>query len=205
MPLYGCFNTTSEIDITALPNSFVMKPTHGSGWVVRCFDKKNFNWSQEKAKLDGWLATKFYFRFRERPYRAIKPRVIIEKYLGTGDVSPADYKIFCFGGKPMFVEVDTDRFLEKPKNRMHDLNWNYLFGKNINAGEVRIPKPDNLNQLIVLAEKLSKPFAHVRVDLFSVDGAIYFSELTFMHASGFSSFIPDEWDKKLGELFILTP
>lgn len=203
--LYGCFNNTNEVNINTLPDSFVMKPTHGSGWIVRCPDKKMFNWGVEKKKLDGWLATNFYFRYRERPYRHIVPRIVVEEYLGTGDTSPNDIKIFCFGGKPTYVEIDTDRFAEKPKNRMYDLKWNYLFGKNIVVGEEYVSKPDNLAELLQIAEKLAKPFAHVRVDLFSVGGHIYFSELTFMHASGFSSFITDEWDTKLGELFTLTP
>ena len=54
-----------------------------------------------------------------------------------------------------------------------------------------------------VAQKLSNGFCHVRVDLYEVDGSIYFGEMTFYHWSGFVPFIPSEWDEVFGNWLIL--
>lgn len=55
--------------------------------------------------------------------------------------------------------------------------------------------------MLEYAECLSEDFPHVRVDLYNVDGKIYFGELTFYHASGYQKFIPDAFDFELGNKF----
>lgn len=63
--------------------------------------------------------------------------------------------------------------------------------------------PDNLTDMIKVAEELSKGFKFLRVDLYNVKGRIYFGELTFYPAAGMGTFVPEEWDEKLGELLII--
>ena len=41
--------------------------------------------------------------------------------------------------------------------------------------------------------------AFVRVDLYEVNGKIFFSEMTFYPCSGFMPLTPEQYDKKLGE------
>ncbi len=55
-----------------------------------------------------------------------------------------------------------------------------------------------------LARKLSKDIPFVRVDFYENNGKVYFGELTFYPASGFSKFEPDEWDYKLGSWLMLS-
>ena len=62
-----------------------------------------------------------------------------------------------------------------------------------------IKRPDNLKEMITIAEKLATGFDHVRVDLYNSNGKIYFGEMTFTNGSGFEAIVPSEWDEKLGE------
>ena len=57
--------------------------------------------------------------------------------------------------------------------------------------------------MITVAEKLSKDIPFVRVDLYEINGKVYFGELTFYPSSGFEGFEPEEWDKKLGDMLEL--
>ena len=63
----------------------------------------------------------------------------------------------------------------------------------------KINKPKNFSKMVEIAQNLSKGIPHVRVDLYNIDGKIYFGELTFFHGSGLSNyFIPEEWNTKIG-------
>lgn len=202
---YGCFDSVDEIDIDKLPDAFIIKPTHGSGWYVICNDKKTFNWETEKKKLTEWLHTNFYFRYRERQYRPIKPRIIIEENLQINGESPDDFKIFCFDGKPLYVEVVSGRFSGNKEIGVHDLDWSCLWSYDEKNKEIPITfnKPDNLSELLDIATRLARPFPHVRVDLYSVKGTIYFSELTFSDSSGLFEYLVGERDILFGSKFNL--
>ena len=76
-----------------------------------------------------------------------------------------------------------------------DIIWNKSYG------ELEIEKPDKLEEMLGIASLLSQDFSFVRVDLYTVRGEIYFSELTFTPNSGLERDLSYEWDKKLGEKF----
>lgn len=73
----------------------------------------------------------------------------------------------------------------------------------MSASDRDIPRPENLDEMLMIAEKLSEDFPYVRVDLYCVDGKVYFGELTFYPWSGYVQFVPDDWDYKFGEDFEL--
>lgn len=66
-----------------------------------------------------------------------------------------------------------------------------------------LKKPINYDKMLEIAEKLSADFPHVRVDLYNIDGKIYFGEMTFFHGSGYIEFEPHEFDFVIGEKFVL--
>ncbi len=111
-----------------------------------------------------------------------------------------DYKFFCFDGEPVFVKVDFDRF-ENHTSNFYDCNWNYIDMQEMGYKNYKkeVKEPENFEEMIRIAKKLSKNFQFVRVDLYNVDGKIYFGELTFTPASGKNAFIPLEKDKKIAE------
>lgn len=57
--------------------------------------------------------------------------------------------------------------------------------------------------MFALAEKLSKGIPYVRVDLYCIDGLVYFGEMTLYPVSGFDANLLKESDAHLGEMLIL--
>lgn len=194
-----------DIPWDELPEKFVIKATHGSGFNIICKEKKNIDKAVTVETLDKWLRTKFLRCYGEWFYGVEKPRIIVEEFLdnGTGH-APEDYKIMCFDGKAEYIIVDTDRFVGHKRN-LYDASWNFLEDVSMDFPNDRpMPRPANLDELIKYAEILSEGFPHVRVDLYDVNGKIYFGEMTFTNGSGFDRIIPHEFDLHLGDLFKLS-
>lgn len=111
-----------------------------------------------------------------------------------------DYKIFCFDGEPKFLFVATGRQINDTRFDFYDLDFNHLPVLNGHPNAEVIPaKPLNFEQMLEVASKLSNGIPHVRVDLYNVNGRIYFGEMTFFHWSGIVPFEPMQWDYKFGE------
>ena len=68
---------------------------------------------------------------------------------------------------------------------------------------MNVAKPEKLEEMIKIAEKISKDIPEVRVDLYLVNGKIYFGELTFFSQGGFDNDITEKADKIIGEKFEL--
>ena len=201
IPLIGIWNTAEEIDYESFPNAFVLKCTHDSGSVIICKDISEFDVESAKRRLSKALSTNYYDYSREWVYKDIKPRVIAEYYLGKESKDVLDYKFFCFDGKPFIIQVDFGRFTNHKRN-IYDLNWNYLdlSIEYPNDSTVKIEKPASLQEMIECAKKLAAGLRFVRVDLYYIDGRIYFGEMTFYHGSGFEKFMPEEYNYVLGKL-----
>lgn len=201
IPLLGVYDSPEDIDYDSLPEQFVLKCNHDSGSVIICRDKSTFDRADANKKLSYHLGRNLYYWGREWPYKFVKPRIVVEKFLSelSGDVY--DYKFFCFNGEVKCFKVDFDRFTD------HRANYFDLDGNLLDCGEVVCPPkfehkveiPKEINEMIALAEKLSKGIPFLRVDFYNVSGKIYFGELTFFPATGFGRFTDDKWDLKLGE------
>lgn len=207
---YGVYNSVNDIDFDALPNSFVLKSTDGSGGinVAICNDKSKFDIAKNADAFNvGYKLTKKH-PGREWAYVGLKHRIIVEDLLineKNPEAGVDDYKIFCFNGEPKCIVVDTDRYILHKRN-FYDVTWNNLkVTSDAPACDREIPKPENFNEMMQVAKILSKDFPFVRVDLYNVSGKIYFGELTFYPWSGYVPFTPDEFDFTLGELFVLPP
>lgn len=146
------------------------------------------------------------FRYgREWPYSQVKPRIIAERYMeDESHKELKDYKIFTFSGKAALIQVDYGRFT-KHKRNLYSLDWKYLDAsiKYPSDPEHVIPRPEKLELMIELAEKLAQGLPHVRVDFYSIGSEIYFGELTLYHGAGFEKFTPAELGLKLGNLLVL--
>lgn len=207
IPTIGVYNSVDEIDWNALPEQFVLKCTHDSGGVVICSDKSKLNIAAAKRKLKQGLRKGFYYQGREWPYKNVQRKIIAEKYMvDESGVELKDYKFFCFDGVPKFLFVATDRLKENEEVKFdfYDLEFNHLDVKNGHPNSSReLSKPAGFDKLVEIASALSKDFPHLRVDLYDINGQIYFGELTFYHFSGFTPFVPLEWDYKFGEMITL--
>lgn len=207
VPLYGVYNSSKDIKFENLPNKFVLKTSNGSHTNILCEDKSKIDISNVREVLDEWLNKRPVKAGREWAYYNIKPRIICEKYLEKDENNDLiDYKFYCFNGKVYCLEVIAERYFEDGmKIGIYDLEFNRLPYKDSDGGELRydIEKPNNFEKMIEIAEKLSEDFPQVRVDLYNIEGKIVFGELTFYDGSGYSKYIPDEFDFILGKQFKL--
>ena len=208
IPTLGVWKTFDEINFDSLPKQFVLKCNHDSGGVIICKDKRKLNRYQSRKLLNKSLKRNFFYGGREYPYKNVKPSIMAEEYMQNidgGDL--VDYKFFCFSGEVKMCQVISDRF-DDEKIDFYDRNWNRLIGLiglNIEAKNSieDKPRPKRYDEMIRIAESLSKGMIFVRVDLYDINDKIYFGELTFFPASGFGYFRPDEWNVKLGNMIKL--
>lgn len=202
-PLLGYWDNVNDIDVLELPEKFVLKASHGSGWNIICTDKSKLNMKLYKKIMKCWLKTNIYYSGREWVYSNIQPRIICEKYIETNGMDLKDYKIFCFSGKPKYIQVDGDRFTEH-KRVYYDTNWNkqnFQYGEY--GTEYIAEKPIKLDEMLSISKKLSAPFPFARVDFYNINNKIIFGEITFFPDAGFAKFTPDEMDLEMGKLLEL--
>lgn len=208
IPTIGVWDSFDEIDFAKLPEQFVLKCNHDSHSVVICKDKSKFNYSEAKRRLDGGLKKNYFWHGREWAYRDVRPLIIAEPYYCDKNDELVDYKFFCFKDYVDCVMVCCDRKSGEPKYYFVDKQWNMLrYNKRAleDPDGFAINQPLNYQEMIKLASKLSAftnmPF--VRVDLYNVDGRIYFGELTFSPDNGMDSNLLEEADQYFGELMDL--
>ena len=204
IPTLGVYDKFEDINFATLPNQFVIKCTHDSGGLVICKDKTSFNIKEARKKINISLRNTYYNYGREWPYKNVKPRIIIEKYMvDESKKELKDYKFFCFNGEPKLLFVAKDRPFATKFN-YYDMNFKKLpFKQHYENFNDYIEKPKGFEKMIELSKKLSKDIPHVRVDFYDINGKVYFGELTFYHFSGFEKFEPEEWDKILGDMLEL--
>lgn len=203
IPVLGVWNSADEIEWDKLPKQFVLKATHGGGGsaVFVCKDKHNFDITGVSKKIQLIIdKIDLYKRNREWVYKDIPHRILAEKYIEDSNGQLNDYKFLCFNGEPQIIIVDADRYI-KHKRNFYDKEWNIIpIESDCESIGEKVQKPENLNEMLNVARKLSKDIPFVRVDLYNVGGTIYFGELTFYPWGGFISFKPDNFNDYLGSL-----
>ncbi len=202
--LLGVWDRVEDIEFDSLSNQFVLKCTHDNRSTVICSDKTKLDIDKAKETLRRGLKRKFYALTGEWQYKNDHPRIIAERYMTDGkNEYLTDYKFYCFEGEPKMLLVVKDRFGDTRHN-YYDMEFNKLpcVLDYPNADFVH-QKPENFEQMVELARKLSKDLFHVRVDLYNVNGEIYFSELTFYNNNGMRAFRDKEWEYKLGDMLDL--
>ena len=213
VPNLGVWNTFDEIEFDKLPQQFVLKCTHDSGGLVICRNKDKLDLNKVKKIVNKSYKRNYYWSGREWPYKNVKPRIIAEKFMTDGrteELGLTDFKFFCFNGVPKFIYISHGlKNHDLAGISFYDLQGNKLPFKRMDYKEIageKFPLPRNFNNMINIAQKLARetnaPF--VRVDLYEIDGNIYFSEITFFPCSGFIPFEPIEIDRKLGDMIDLT-
>lgn len=209
IPTIAVYTKLEDIDFNLLPRQFVIKCTHDSGGVVICKDKDVFDMKAAIKKLRKGLRTNFYSQNREWPYKNLRPRIIVEKYMvEDGNASLNDYKLMCFNGVVKLIELHKGRFTNNYTQDFYDRDWNktpITQGVHTNVSTDLEPRPVLLDEMIELSERLSKGIPHVRVDWYIVNNHLYFGELTFFDGSGFEAWDRYEDDLLLGSWITLPP
>jgi len=201
IPLLGVYDSFDQIDFDSLPDRFVIKCNHGCTYNIIVKNKNFFDIDDAKQKINAWIQENFAFKNGcEMHYKNINP-IIIESFLENKDEDLYDYKFWCFEGKVKYIQFLSERNTNGLKMAFYDANWNkQKFVYSYPLDSKTIERPDNLDEMISLAEKLSKDFSHVRVDLYRLDdGTIYFGEMTFTSASGICRWNDKKIDRQLGD------
>lgn len=201
IPTLGIYESFDQIPLAELPDQFVIKCTHDSAGLVICRDKASFDPESARKKIEACLKRNFYYTGREWPYKNVKPRIIVEKYMEDPETAELrDYKFFTFGGVPKILYITSGRGSGGETSAdFFDVEFNHL-DLRIDHEMAAVPpaKPKNFAKMQELAAILSAGTPQLRVDFYEVDGKIYFGEMTFFHCSGFATFRPADWDRLLG-------
>ena len=205
-PLLGVYERSGDVDFSTLPDKFVIKGVHGCNWNMIVPDKSKLVPGKARQKFRKWLRRNYYYRSGlEWAYKNIKPRLIAEEFLEeVGKKAISDYKFFCFDGIPRFIQVDLDRG-HAHRRRYYDIQWNALpFGDTYRQlFEGTLDKPRNYDEMVSVATKLADDFPFVRVDLYNLNGRIIFGEMTFYPSDGRKEFVPDAYNKIIGDYLTL--
>ncbi|WP_179333104.1 ATP-grasp fold amidoligase family protein [Winogradskyella costae] len=205
--IYGVYDKPEDVPFDAFPDKFVVKATHTSSHNLIVTDKSNLNKKKAVKSFHNWLSKNQYYRIgQEWAYKDVPPRLIAEKYLKNDEEnSLIDYKFYCFSGTAKFLEVHLDR-ADNHKRGFYDFDFKPLpyryvsLEKSISSD---IKRPINLEEMIKFAEILSANFPFVRVDFYSIEGKTIFGEMTFYPSDGRKDFIPEEYNKIIGDYIIL--
>ena len=183
------------------PKPYVLKASHGWAQNVFVRSKSDENWDDIEAKARAWLRSVHGVDHREWVYARLPRRLLVEPYIGDGDVVPVDYKLFVFHGSVKVIQVHTGRTTDH-RSDTFDPQWRKLdFVLGYPNSDQDIPRPVNLARMIEIAEQLGEGLPFVRCDLYDFKGNVYFGELTFFPDAGMGVFSPPDADLTVGAMW----
>ncbi|MBE6786765.1 MAG: carboxylate--amine ligase [Ruminococcaceae bacterium] len=206
IPQVGLYNNAKEIPFKQYKEEVIIKCTSGSG--------ENFIYSPTKDNDTKMIIRRMNYALKQNPflysrewnYKNIENKITVEKIIRDKEGKlPLDYKFMCFDGEPKLLFLDIGLIDENniynhhyPRN-IYDMDFNLMpFKETRENYDGLIEKPENFEKMIEIAKKLSEPFPFCRIDLYNLDGKIYFGEITFYHGGGCNDIQPEEWDLRLG-------
>jgi hypothetical protein len=195
--LYWSGDKPDDIPFADLINPYVVKATIGSGDVLLVRDPNIVNKSEVLARCKEWLGRKSYGKSSgEWGYQNIKNRIIVEEFLMGDDPSEpvVNYKFFVFCGRVVFVQLESARsgvshltFFDRDGVRMSVRKWvGRLAPDKMSLPDKSLSLPGDFSSMVHMAEKIGANIDHVRVDMYWINGQMYFSELTSYDGSGYS-------------------
>lgn len=206
-PIIAVYEHVKDVNLDELPERFFVRCNHMSGFNY-VYDKNNPDCKNVWKMLNVCMHHSWYVNQREWNYKGIKPLIICEKLLidEEGEM-PLDYKFYCFSGEPKYFMVSKGEYEHNVRNHKFDMEGNsidHFFKKEASLPLSEVEQPANYYQMVNYVKKLCKPFPHVRVDLYSVGGKIYFGELTFYSNGGVVSVYDSSFDKTIGSWIDLS-
>lgn len=195
----GPWESADEVDFDALPESFVLKATHGCEMNLIVTDKSQLDIDEARKTMAQWLKEDYPRACIEPHYQNIQPRLYAEELLHD-EQGIKDYKIHCINGEPAFILCCSDREYGL-RLSLFDLDWNPLT-EHLQRMPIASPLPSRpplLKEMIEISKTLSAGFPFVRVDLYNVGSSIYFGEMTFSPAAGVFEYYDDEFNVEWGK------
>ncbi len=205
IPLIGVWDKAEDIDWESLPRQFVIKTNNGGGGIrdVRiCKDKQKASRDEYVAHFSKLQTCSQYWYSKEWAYKDVPFRIIAEKYIEG--IETLEYRFFCFDGIVKMIHVKTKAngvvYVDCYDRQFQPLD---IIHANHTKSMTPIGKPQCLDEMIEVAERLSAGFPHIRVDLYEKDNTVLFGELTLYSSAGLAHWHPSSWDKVMGDWFTL--
>lgn len=193
----------SPLDVYATPSSIgpcIFKATHGC---EMAHIHHNSGDDIPRETLLSWFNKSFYSRNREKNYKHLPAKIIVEELLtASGSTPPPDYKVICIHGEPVFFQVNEGRW-RNPSRTHYSIDWKRLnlFWETSMARHT-VSCPRQLEEMLELSQVLSSPFGRgmVRVDFYIADQGLKVGELTFLTGGTRDRMLPVSADILLGEM-----
>ncbi len=201
IPQYQVVDRAEDLDMDALPQQFILKPTHGSGWREIVFDKSAIDRDAVRATMRKWLRLNFFDTYFEIHYRNIPRRIVAERLLLNAGGLPNGYMFFVFRGRVRVISVCLDHGSPNMSITRFDPTWRRLIVAGNRQTAKDVAPPSRLREMLEVAEKLGAGFDFVRVDLYCVEDRVWFGEMTHTPAAGLSALNPPEFDVDLGRIW----
>ena len=196
--LYGVYEKAEDVDLSRLPDAFVLKVNHGCKQNIFCRRKSEIDWNRSSRLLKEYLKDNLYYTYREWAYKNIVPRIICEEHLQKNGEPMYEYSFYCYDGVPRTVEIFEGEG-GCSRGNMFDLNLNLLENKYKNHPlTLPVRRPLHFDRMLDYAEKLSAGFPFVRVDFLDVNNRVCFGEMTFYPLAGMARINPESFDYFLG-------
>lgn len=192
-----------EAPLERLPRPFVIKSNHSTATTIFVRPGDALDIDQIHAQTTEWLERSHGDGTGERHYVDIPPTLLIEPMIGDGRHAPPDYKFFTMRGRVRLLQVDVDRGVDHRRALFfpngQPLDVQFLYPRPDDAPAL----PSNLADMVAIAERIGEEFEFARVDLYNVEGRIWFGEVTFVPEANSGKFTPREFDRTLGDLWAM--
>lgn len=191
VPTLGVCESFEDLKSFNFPSNCCIKPTHASQRVILRKNAEDINIDQ----TEEWFSLNYYYKSRERNYKYLKPKVIIEPLIFESK-DLVDYRFFCYDGKVKLICIDIGKY-SGYKRVFYNTNWEKQgFSLRYPLYEGSLEKPENLDEMIFVAEKLSEDLNFIRVDIYSNGKSCLVGEITNCHAGGNQNFLPASSEKE---------
>lgn len=208
--LYDLTADPKQLDTGKYPGRFVIKSTNSCGPnSIYIHDGSRPAIQDEIVSIATRIATRhrrlfenFYFYSNEWWYGEIPTRIMVEEFLSDGNgVVPLDYKFFVFHGRVEYIQIDSGRFVHHTR-AIYDRDWKRVSARIGYPDSPDIDRPENLDEMIEVAQAIGGNYGFLRVDLYSLSrSVIKFGEVTVAPSLGHSRIEPRAFDFHLGDLW----
>lgn len=201
VPTLATWSGRERAPFERLQQPCVIKDANGAGRNIFLRQGLRDGAAEVQGLLDEWARHPYWRREREWAYRAEAPAFLAEAFLDAGnDWVPPDYKIYTFGGRPEFIQLDRNRYRNHTRN-LYSLDWKKLPYRITKSGHEADPRPARLDEMLALSRTLSQGFVFLRTDFYIVGDQLYVGELTNYSGAGLEHIGPPEFSRHLGDLW----
>ena len=183
-------------DLTSLP-PWVLKPNHSSGHALFGPDPQT-ELASAIEQTRSWLE-QTPWELGEWGYSQARPLLLLEERISTPSGRlPVDYKFFVFDGRVELIQVNRGRYSNHQSATFLNSHWRQLPVRWLNQPVADEHAPAEFDKMMDIASALGAGWDFVRIDLYAVDGDVWFGEYTPYPGSGLRRYEPASFDLEQG-------